>query len=146
MTTSAHIGLRNAMVALFLAAAPLAGGRVKPGRAKEPMVSSATEEVRVWLHDSDASRADIAGKNTAWRTQIAVHCMARSAEGLDAETRADLLAQQVLQRVAASGRLGGLALDIGPTRATWEGEALDTTVADNLLVFALTHRTPGGAF
>ena len=141
MTTSQHLALREAIVQTLQAAPALASGRIKPGRQRVPMVAGVPEEVRVWLHEGDASPADVVGRRTQWQTQIAVHCMARTADGVDATTRVDALAQAVAARMTANRTLGGLALGSTLRRVTWEGEALDTDVDDTVLVFAISHRT-----
>lgn len=142
MSTSQHLALRAAIVQTLLTAPALAGGRIKPGRQRVPMVAGVPEEVRVWLHEADATRADTAGRRTHWQTQIAVHCMARTADGVDSAARVDALAQDVVARIASNPTLGGLALGSELRRVTWEGEALDTDVDDTVLVFSVTHRTP----
>lgn len=149
MTTSRHLTLRNTVVQLLQAAPALAGGRVKPGRQREVMVATANEEIRVWLHTSPATRLTVhPNAPQQWQTTIAVHCMARDADGVDADTRADALAQAAIQRLMGvpKAELGPSVQDREINNATWEGEALDTNVADVVLAFSIQHRTPGGAF
>ena len=144
MTTSAHIALRNAVVALLNAAPALAGGRIESRRKRQPMPQNVAEEIRVWLHTSDGKRADTASTKYEWTTVIAVHCLARDSSGIDAETRVDAMAQAVTSRVLNSARLGSLALDVSLGRITWEGEEMDSSTADTILAFSIRHRTQGG--
>lgn len=144
MTTGAHIALRNAVVALLKTDPPLAGGRIDARRKRQPMPQNVAEEVRVWLHESNGKRADLAGKKYDWQTVIAVHCLARDAAGVDAEARVDAMAQEAAARILNSARLGGLALDVELGRITWEGEELETSAADTVLAFSIRHRTQSG--
>ena len=144
MTTSAHIALRNAVVALLNAVPALAGGRIESRRKRQPMPQNVAEDIRVWLHTSDGRRANLAGETHEWETVLAVHCLARDSGGTDAETRVDALAQAVTDRILNSGRLNGLALDVSLGRITWEGEELESSTADTILAFSIKHRTSGG--
>lgn len=144
MTTGAHFALRDNVVARLKADPPLAGGRVESRRKRQPMPQGVAEEIRVWLHASDGKRADIGGRKHEWDTVIAVHCLARDSAGTDAETRVDALAQAVADRILNSAKLGGLALDVSLGRLTWEGEELETSVADVVLAFSIRHRTASG--
>ena len=144
MTTSAHIALRDIVVARLKADPPLAGGRVESRRKRQPMPQNVAEEIRVWLHTSDGKRSDMSGTRYEWDTVIAVHCLARDSAGIDAEARVDAMAQAVTSRILNSVRLGGLALDVSLGRITWEGEEMESSTADTILAFSIRHRTQGG--
>ena len=139
MTATAHMAVRDALIAALLAATALAGGRVV-GNRRRPMSSEHASQIYVYLEESIASR-DVIG-TTDWRTRIRVECVARSAGGASADDAADALGHDVFARVMADTTLGGKAIDVTPQAMAWTEDEQDTQLSACQLLFSVWHAAP----
>lgn len=142
MSNSAHIGIRNAIKALLLVAPALAGGRVVANR-RRPMAQAVDTQVFVYLEDAGATRGEIYGAPTDWRTRIRIECVARDTVGSDADSNADALQTSVAARLLAPGALGVLVSDIELQAMAWTEDEADTTVSACQAIYSVWHRTSG---
>ena len=139
MAATAHMAVRDALIAALLAATALAGGRVV-GNRRRPMSSEHASQIYVYLEESVASR-DVIG-TTDWRTRIRVECVARTASSVSADDAADALAQDVYARVLADTTLGGKAIDTTAQAMAWTEDEQDTQLSACQLLFSVWHAAP----
>jgi len=142
MSNSAHIGIRSAIKALLLAAPALAGGRVVANR-RRPMAAQDATQVFVYLEDAVATRGEIYGAPTDWRTRIRIECVARDTAGIDADSNADALQTLVAARLLTPGALGLLVSDIELQAIAWTEDEADTTVSACQAIYSAGNRTSG---
>lgn len=140
MSNSAHYGVVGAVAALLLTSPALADGRVATNR-RRPMAQAVDTQVFVYLEDSTATRGEIRGATTDWRTRIRVECVARDTAALDAGRNADALQTLVAARLLAAPELGGLALDTELQAMAWTEDEADTTVSACQAIYSVWHRT-----
>lgn len=138
MSNSKHLGVRNAIAALFAAETPIAA-KITKGR-RIPMADQDSEQVFVYLDTSVPTRADLGGQPDDWATRVRVEIPARGKAGVPAEDRADALLVAAHGRVMAEPSLGGLCLDCYPVGIAWSGDEAETTVAVAQIVFEAKHR------
>lgn len=142
MSNSAHLGLRDAIIALLQSVPALANGRVVANR-RRPMAAQDGTQVFVYLEDASATRGEIYGAPTDWRTRIRIECVARDTAGANADTNADALQTEVAARLLAAPTLTNLAFDTELQAIAWTEEEADTTVSSCQAIYSVWHRTAG---
>lgn len=142
MTNSAHMAVRDALIAALQAAPALAGGRIV-GNRRRPMAAEHTTQIYVYLEESQGTRETIG--TTDWRTRIRVECLARTSAGVTAEDAADALGVSVFARVMADPSLGGSAIDTTAQAMGWADDEADTQLSACQQIFSVWHATSDNA-
>ena len=139
---TAHLQLRNALMAHLLAHPPIADGRVYASRTR-PIAQEEPSAVTVRLLDSEPTHAVTQASD--WRTVIEIACTARAdPSGDDADTAADALLAAVYARLRTftPAALGSPFVDEERTTLAWDHDADDTPITTASLRIAIEHRTP----
>ena len=139
MTNTAHMAVRDAIVAALLAAPALAGGKVVANR-RRPMAADVSSQIFVYLEDSLASH-EIIGF-TDWRTRIRIENLARSTALASADDAADALAFDSHARIMADPGLGGRAITTEAAAMAWTEDEADPTLSAAQQIFTVWHRCP----
>lgn len=139
MAASLHIGIRNAILALFTGAT-MAGGNVQKGRAWA-MAEQDNQLVKVYLDTSIPERAELQGQPDDWKTRIRCEFHARGSDTVPAEDAADALAVQGYALVMADPSLAGLCMDCYAVGIAWATDEAETSIAVAQIVFEAHHRT-----
>jgi hypothetical protein len=132
MAASKHLGLRDAVAALF---SGLAGGRVHENR-NYPLDAAVASQIHVYRMRSPAQRTNLSQLAPVdWETEIRVLIKARS------EAVADDLSCSCFALLMADQSLGGLCDEMEPLEMAWDQDEADTGVVVVSMDFRLKHRT-----
>lgn len=139
MASTLHIGIRDAVAALFTATTALAGGRVYKNRE---FVLIKDMESAIWVNrrTSNPTRRTVAG-TMDWETEIHVQIRTRKGASATAEAIADDLSANVYARLMGATNLGGLAIDVTQGPIDWSQDEADTAVCVCDMTFIVQHRT-----
>lgn len=137
MSNSAHMAVRNAVVAALLAAPALAGGRVV-GNRRRPMAQEHPSQIFVYLEDAVASRTVLGLVD--WRTRIRVECLARATSTTPADDAADALAASAYARLMADTTLAGAAIDLDPQAIAWTEDETDPALSACQQIYTVWHQ------
>lgn len=141
MATSQHLGIRDAVAALFTAGTALAGGRVYENR-ELPLANEVASQIQVFRVQSEPERT-LVGEAAPidWTTEVRVVIKARRAGDTSAELVADDIACGCYARVMADQQLGGLADEVEPGAFVWDQDEADSTVVAVTWDIRVRHRT-----
>lgn len=141
MATSKHLGLRDAVAALFAAAPALANGNIQENR-DQPLDERSASQISVYRVQSIPER-ELLGSLAPidWTTDIRVVIKARSMDGTSAEAAADDIACSVYSRLMADQGLGGLCNLMDPGPFQWDQDEADVHVVVVVFDVRLQHRT-----
>jgi hypothetical protein len=138
MAASKHLGIRDAVAALFVG---LAGGRVHENRDLALPVDVASQ-IQVFRVQSVPERVMVGSTAPVdWTTDIRVLVKARSSGATSAEAAADDIACSVYAALMADQTLGGRCQLMDPGAFAWDQEEVDTSVVAVSFDIRLTHRT-----
>lgn len=137
---SAMLALRDAVVALLLAAPALAGGFVKAGRAL-PLPAERAEGVFVRI-GRNVGDAPFAGDDRVdWETEIVCQCVVRAAAGVDGEAAVDALVASVYGRLAAAPAPEHAEAWTRAPAIAFDVDEADQTIGSAELRIRVRHRT-----
>lgn len=141
MAASKHLGIRDAVAALYQASTALAGGRIDENRELSLSPEEASR-VSVYRVDSAPLR-ELVGSTAPidWLTQIRTVVKARKSGATSAEAVADDIACACYARVMAAQTLGGLAQELDPGPITWDQQEGESNVAVITWDITVRHRT-----
>jgi hypothetical protein len=137
VSNTAHLAVRDAIIAALLAVPALAGGRVV-GNRRRPMAQEHNAQVFVYLEDAVASRELIG--TTDWHTRIRIECLARATSTTSADDAADALAFSAYARIMADPSLAGNALDTEPQAMAWNEDEADPALSACQQIFTVWHK------
>jgi hypothetical protein len=141
MAASKHLGIRDAVAALYQAATALAGGRIYENR-DYPLQQGVESHIQVYRVQSVPERTLLAATAPVdWTTQIRTVIKARKSASASAEAIADDLAVSCYSRVMAAQTLGGLAGLLDPGPFEWDQDEADTSVVQVSWDITVQHRT-----
>lgn len=107
----------------------------------KPIAKEAADAVVVRVLGSDIERFAINGGPMNLDTQIAVECYARaSGASQSPDAAVDALLAKVYARLAANATLGGLVMDLKPTRLDYDFDADGEATACATLTYTVLHR------
>jgi hypothetical protein len=138
VSNSAHMAVRDALIAALQAAPALAGGRIV-GNRRRPMAAEHAAQIYVYLEESTGTRDTIG--TTDWHTRIRVECLARSNAGVSAEDAADALGVAAFARVMADPSLSGAAIDTTAHAIAWVEDEAETQLSACQQIFSVWHAT-----
>lgn len=138
---AAHLGIRDAVAALYLAAPALAGGRVYENR-EYALAIGVVSLIHVHRVRSVPEQL-LLGVDAPidWVTDIRTRIAARKDDVTTAEAVADALAVAVYGRVMADQSLGGLVYELIPGPFEWDQDEADGTVVIVTWDIQVRHRT-----
>lgn len=143
MSASKHLGLRDAVAALFLASTPLAGGRVLENR-NAPLLDGIASQIHVTRVQSLPEKILIGALAPVdWTTEVRVLIKARRSGTTSAEVVADDIACDCFARLFADQTLGGRCDLMDPGPFVWDEAEEDSNVVVVAMTVTLTHRTEG---
>jgi len=128
VTASLHLGIRDAVAALYQAGTALAGGRIFENR-KFALATGVDSQIQVFRERSVPQRPLLG--HTApidWHTTVRTVIKARADGSTSAEAVADAIAVAAYARVMADQTLGGLCDQIDPGDFEWDQDEADTDV------------------
>jgi hypothetical protein len=129
VTASLHLGIRDAVAALYQAGTALADGRIFENR-EFALATGVPSHLQVFRVDSDPQRVLLGGTAPIdWITTVRTVIKARADAGVSAEVAADAIAVQAYARVMADQTLGGLAEQLEPGKFEWDQDEADTDVS-----------------
>lgn len=149
MTTSQHLGLRDALADLcreswVSALSALAGGRIYENR-ELALDQAAASQIDVQRIQSEPLPADerLIGATAPidWFTVLRVRVKARKSGDNSAELVADDIFCSIYERVMQDQSLGGRAMDLTPGVVTWDQEESETPTAVVTWDIQVRHRT-----
>lgn len=137
----AHLGIRDAVAALYQAPTALAGGRIYANRDYALAVDVATQ-INVHRVQSVPERTLLGvAAPIDWTTEIRTAITARKSGATSAEAAADAIAVACYARVMADQTLGGLCDQLDPGPFSWEQDEADSTVVVITWDIRVLHRT-----
>lgn len=139
MTTSLHLGIRDAAAALLSAAPAIAPGGVLENR-ELPLPAGVESQVHVFRVVSRPVRGAVQGAPIDWSTQVRIVVKARKG-AQSAELIADGIATEVYARLMADEFLGGLSDGADPGDFAWDQDEVDPHVALVTWDIVYQHRT-----
>lgn len=143
MAATLHIGIRDAVAALYTSGTALANGRVYKNR-EFVLIQGAESAIWVNRRTSNPTRRTVAG-TMDWDTEIHVQIRTRKGASATAEAIADDLSASAYARVMDSSNLGGLAIDVTPGPIDWSQDEADTAVCVCDMTFMVQHRSTDAA-
>lgn len=137
----AHLGIRDAVAALYQAAPALAGGRIYANR-DYALAVDVPSQINVHRVQSVPERILIgAAAPIDWVTEVRTVISARKSGAVTAENAADAIAVDAFARVMAAQTLSGLCDQIDPGAFTWEQDEADSNVVLVTWDMRVMHRT-----
>lgn len=140
MPASLHLGIRDAVAALYSAAPALAAGRVLENR-ELPLPAGVESQIQVFRIFSSPERWAIQNGPIDWSTQIRTVIKARKGANDSAEIIADAIAVECFARAMADQSLGGRAEDLQPGPFNWDQDEADANVVAVTWDVIYLHRT-----
>lgn len=141
MAASKHLGIRDAVAALYMAGTPLAGGYIEENRDK-PLPDGRVAQIHVYRVISRPERTNVSAHAPIdWWTDIRTVVKARKTGLSTAEAVADDIACECFARVMADQTLGGLVGQIEPGDLGWDQDELDSSVVLVTWNIRVWHRT-----
>jgi hypothetical protein len=141
MATSKHLGIRDAVAALYAAATALAGGRISENR-DVPLPDGIASQINVYRIQSQPER-ELVGATAPidWTTVVRTVIKARKSGGSSAEAVADDIACSCYARLMADQALGGLVQDMRPGPFVWDQDEAESNVVQVVFDIEVVHRT-----
>lgn len=141
MAASKHLGLRDAVHALYAAATALASGRILENR-DVPLPADVASQIQVYRIQSQPER-NLIGVTAPidWVTIIRTVIKARKSGGSSAEAIADDIACSCFARLMADQTLGGLADELRPGPFVWDQDEAESNVVQAVFDVEVVHRT-----
>jgi hypothetical protein len=141
MTASLHLGIRDAVAALYQAATALAGNRIHENR-NFPLAEGVASQIQVFRLQSVPERL-LLGPTAPidWVTDIRTVIKARTDGATSAEAAADAIAVAAYARVMADQTLGGLCEQIEPGTFEWDQAEADSNVVQVSWDIQVRHRS-----
>jgi hypothetical protein len=139
MSASLHLGIRDAVAALYAAPAALSA-RILENR-ELAMPAGADSQIHVFRVLSVPTPWTLQGGPIDWATQIRTVIKARKTDAETAEALADAIAVECYARVMAFQSLGGLAMQLDVGAFSWEQEEADSAVVQVTWDVTYQHRT-----
>jgi hypothetical protein len=141
VATTKHLGIRDAVAALFAAGTALAGGRIHENRDL-PLPQDVASQIQVYRDRSTPGRDLVGGTAPIdWTTEVRVIVKARKSGATSAELVADDIVSNCFARVMADQTLGGLCFLLDPGEITWDQDEADSTVVVAAMQLQIVHRT-----
>ena len=141
MSTSKHLGIRDAVAALYAASTALAGGRIYENR-DYPLQQGVASHIQVYRLQSTPERSLIGPTAPIdWTTDIRTVIKARKDGSSSAEAIADDIACACYARVMADQTLGGLCQLLDPSQFVWTQDEADSNVVMAVWDIRVVHRT-----
>lgn len=141
MTAAAHLGIRDAVAALYAAAPALADERIY-GNREYALAVGVSSQIHVHRVQSVPSR-ELLGivAPIDWTTEIRTVITARKDRETSAEAAADAIAVACFARVMVDQTLGGLCFLVDPGPFAWEQDEADANVVQVSWDIQVVHRT-----
>lgn len=141
MAASKHLGLRDAVAALYATGTALAGGRIDENR---DIALQQGEASRIAVYRIQSMPGRLLVGATApidWTTDIRTVIKARKDGATSAEAVADDIACGCFARVMAAQTLGGLCDLLDPGAFQWDQDEADSNVVQVTWDIRVMHRT-----
>jgi hypothetical protein len=139
--TTKHLGIRDAVAALYAAGTPLADGRIIENRDLT-LPDGVASQIQIYRIESTPDRPILGSSAPVdWTTEIETVVKARKSGATSAEVVAENIVAACYARVMADQTLGGLCWLIDPGPIAWDQDEAATNVVVARWRFAVRHTT-----